>query len=82
MKSHTYKKEMLKTIETVYKDLPDEFYAHTLFRKVLKYFAFQGKYPYADTVMRYFRELRESDVIQCECVNRQKSLYVKKYYQE
>ena len=77
MKPKSYKSEMLKTIETVYKDLPEAFYAHALFRKVLKYFAFQGKYPYPETVMRYFRELRDTGVIDCDCVSRQKSLYIK-----
>ena len=79
MKPKSYKKEMLSVIEESYKLLPDEFYAHALFRKVLKYFAFQGKYPYTDTVMRYFRELRETGVIKCDCVNRQKSLYIKSH---
>ena len=77
MKPKPYKTEMLSTIQTVYADLPDEFYAHALFRRVLKYFAFQGKYPYTDTVMRYFRELRETGVIKCDCLSRQKSLYMK-----
>ena len=79
MKPKPYKREMMGVIFESYKLLPDEFYAHTLFRKVLKYFAFQNKYPYPETCMRYFRELRETGVIKCDCVNRQRSLYIKSY---
>ena len=68
---------MMGVIMESYQLLPDEFYLHALHRKVLKYFAYQNRFPYQDTIGRYFRELRETGVIKCDCVNRQRSLYVK-----
>ena len=68
---------MMGVIFESYKLLPNEFYMHALHRKVLRYFACQNKFPYQDTIGRYFRELRQTGVIKCDCVSRRKSLYIK-----
>jgi len=68
-------KEQLKSeIVKRYGELPNEFYGHALFERVLLR---SGARTYPDTIMRYFRELRENGVIRYECVNKQKSLYMK-----
>ena len=78
MKPHTIKKEIMNEILEVYDTLPNEFYAHTLFEKVCRYVAaIHQRHIYPDTCMRYFRELRQNEDIRCECVNRQRSLYMK-----
>lgn len=78
MNDHNLKKEIISEILKTYQELPDEFYAHALFIHVrAKVFKINMRFPYADTVMRYFRQLREDGVIKCECVSRQKSLYLK-----
>jgi hypothetical protein len=75
---HSLKQEIIKEIMKVYPALPAEFYGHSLTTHV----AFQirtkfNKYPYEDTIMRYFRQLCEEGAIECECIHRKKSLYLK-----
>ena len=78
MKQHTIKKEIKEEIGRVYENLPDEFYAWTLFQKVVRYIAaIHQRHIYSDTVLRYFREMRQDGEIECECLCRQKSLYSK-----
>jgi len=76
--AHAYKKEIIDSILETYQGLPNEFYAHSLFTPVrAKVYHLKMRFPYSDTVLRYFRELRERGVIKCECVNRKSSLYSK-----
>ena len=78
MTDKPYKKDLLKIIQEVYNDLPGEFYAHQLTDRVRsKIYSDTNKFPYAETVARYFRELRGKGLIKCECRNRQDSLYRK-----
>jgi hypothetical protein len=76
--NHPLKKYVQAAIVEVYAGLPAVFYAWSLFRKVQHIIVNeQGRYIYADTVMRYFREMCRRGVIRCQCVNRQRSLYIK-----
>ena len=72
------KAKIIAEILKVYPDLPNEFYGHNLYTRVrANVFRYQLKFPYADTVGRYFRQLREDGIIRCECISKQKSLYKK-----
>lgn len=78
MNDHSLKQEIMKEIQAVYDTLPETFYAWVLSNRVCSYVkAIHGKAVYQDTVLRYFRALREKGVIDCECVNRRDSLYRK-----
>ena len=68
------KQQLNSEIVKRFNELPESFYGHALFERVLLR---SGARTYPDTIMRYFRELRENGVIRCECVNKQKSLYLK-----
>lgn len=84
MSEFTLKNDCLKTvivqsIRNVYPNLPSEFYGEDLVRQVnrqLSMSKYKNRRPYADSVLRYFREMRQTE-IRCECRNREKSLYVK-----
>ena len=75
---HSLKAKIITEIMKVYPELSNEFYGHNLYTRVrANVFRYQLKFPYADTVGRYFRQLREDGVLKCDCVNKQKSLYKK-----
>ena len=78
---HHLKRVLIHLIQKVYPALPDEFYGHELERAVrIELFRtdyWGKKRPYPDTVLRYFRQLREDGVLKCECVNKSKSIYKK-----
>jgi hypothetical protein len=80
MKPNALKKEIKAEIKEVFDTLPPKFYGHALFEKVVRYIAaVHNKNIYSDTVLRYFREMRERGEIDCECLNRQDSFYQKTF---
>ena len=77
--AETLKGKLITDILKTYHALPNEFHAHDLSRKVIAIaYRYYKRFPYDDTIMRYFRQLRSDGVINCDCVNRQTSKYVKK----
>ena len=74
----SYKGIIMDEIEKTYQGLPETFYAHALFVPVrAKVFHLKMRFPYQDTVLRYFRLMREHGTLKCECIDRKRSLYVK-----
>ena len=74
---HHLKSKIIAEIRSVYPDLSETFYGSELIRRVThKIIASENRYPYPDTVLRYFRQLREKE-LSCECTNRQRSIYLK-----
>lgn len=79
MKAETLKACIIQAIRNEYPNLPDEFYGSQLARRVMMQIGlskYKHRKPYTDTILRYFRELRQSE-IKCICTNREKSIYVK-----
>jgi hypothetical protein len=85
MENFTLKTDSLHTaikqaIRGIYPTLPDEFSGNDLIRQVnrqLSMSKFKNRRPYPDTVLRYFRELRQDQELKCKCLNRTISLYKK-----
>lgn len=76
---HILKPLIRKLILDSYPKLPDRFYAHDLYQGVINQVILQTGYkPYADTIMRYFRQLRNQSLIKCDCLNRKESIYQKR----
>ena len=76
---HVLKPLIRQLILDIYPGLPDQFYAHALYQKVVNQVILKtGHKPYADTIMRYFRQLRDQSLIKCDCVNRKESMYQKR----
>ena len=72
------KAQIIAEILKVYPNLDNEFRAQHLFIPVRqRIFRGERRYPFAETIMRYFRQLREDGIIKCECTNKSKSLYKK-----
>jgi hypothetical protein len=72
------KPAIIKEIRAWYETAPEEFHMQSLTVHVgymirIKY----NREPFDDTIARYFRQLKGTDELKCECKNKQKSLYVK-----
>ena len=72
------KAKIIAEILNVYPDLDNEFSAQHLFVPVRQRISIaERRHPFAETIMRYLRQLREDGTIKCECTNKSKSIYKK-----
>jgi len=78
LNDHKLKAKIIAEILKVYPNLDNEFRAQHLFIPVRqRIFRGERRYPFAETIMRYFRQLREDGTIKCECISKSKSIYKK-----
>lgn len=79
MTDHSLKQEIIAVILEVWPELPEVFYGHYLYTRVRGRIMIRHhgkKYPYADTVMRYMRQLKHNGLIDYDVIKR-KSIYIK-----
>lgn len=79
LKNDCLKRAIVTAIRDIYPTLPETFYGEDLVRQVnrrLSMSKYKNRRPYADSILRYFRELRK-DEIKCRCVRKDESLYAK-----
>jgi hypothetical protein len=77
MKTDTKKYQIKRSIRDFFEGAKpgNEFFGLSL----IKFVRLNNKFDvYPDTVLRYLREMKERKLINFDCVNRQKSLYVLK----